>query len=778
VLDEDSHPVPRVEIDQKNPVEGTQPLYTDAAGRFEIDFPTAGSVLLNFSKPGYFRVDDKQIDLTPGLNDVTITLNHETELQQSIEVHSSSTQIDPETTSHLESLVQREILNTPVPTDRDLQQSLTTMPQVLTDSRGVLHVAGARQGQTEVLLDGFEINEPGTGAFNARVNVDAVQGVAVQTGGYGAEYAHAGAGVMAIDTAAGDDHWRFGVTNFVPGVNLQDGVNLGNWSPRITFSGPIQKGRTWFSEALTGQRTFHLVTELPAGQNTEVQWRGDNLLRVQTNLASWNTLQASFLFNKSSDERVGLGPYSPASTTTDAESNRYFASVKDQIFVGHTVFDFGAAYDTGNQNNTPHGNATYVVTPSNTSGNYFQTTAQHSRRLQGIGNLTVGSLHALGEHTLSAGWNVAGVDFSQNSQRSEIEYLRADGTLSDAATFFGSGDFHVANTQAGGYVQDLWRPFKPLLLSAGLRADWDRLIHRSLVEPRLAMNWLPVKDGRMKFTLAWGLHYQPLNLQILGQGSDQQRSDLFYNAAGTVPMLPPAITTFVVPLNQLSQPRTYNTTAEWDDKVAEGTYVGASFLLREGRNGFAYQLTNPPETFVLQDHRSDRYVAGEVWVQHAFNDKAEIKIDYTRSSATSSQVLDPTLALPIFSVQGKGPTLWDAPNRLIATGWTPIPIWQLFLSGFFEYHTGFPFSTINEQQQLVGTPNNLRFPNYLSLDVGLEKRFRFRKKEWAIRASCINVTGHNNPDSVVNNIDAPNYLAFAGGHTRSVTGRLRLVTGP
>ena len=192
----------------------------------------------------------------PGINDVSITLNHETELQQSIEVHSASTQIDPETTSHQESLVQREILNTPVPTDRDLQQSLTTMPQVLTDSSGILHVAGARQGQTEVLLDGFEINDPGTGAFNARMNVDAVQDVSVQTGGYGAEYAHAGAGIMAIDTAAGDDHWRFGVTNFVPGLNFQDGVNFGNWSPRITFSGPFKKGKAWFSEAVTGQRTF------------------------------------------------------------------------------------------------------------------------------------------------------------------------------------------------------------------------------------------------------------------------------------------------------------------------------------------------------------------------------------------------------------------------------------------------------------------------------------------------------------------------------------------
>lgn len=280
----------------------------------------------------------------------------------------------------------------------------------------------------------------------------------------------------------------------------------------------------------------------------------------------------------------------------------------------------------------------------------------------------------------------------------------------------------------------------------------------------------------MKFTLAWGIHYQPLNLAILSQGMDQQRNDQYYDSTGTVPILPPTLTTFSVPLNRLVQPRTYNTTAEWDDKITGKTYVGASFLLREGRSGFAYQPANPAGTFLLQNNRSDRYVSGEVWVQHSFDEKTEIKIDYTRSRANSSQVLEPTLAQLIVFAQGPGPVLWDSPNRVVATGWTPLPVWQLFLSGFFEYHTGFPFSAINERQQLVSAPNGLRFPDYLSLDLGLEKRFRFRKHEWGIRASVINATGHNNPDSVVNNVDAVNYLTFAGGHTRTVTGRLRLVT--
>jgi hypothetical protein len=778
VIDEDSEPVPRVEIMAANSAAGAQEIYTDVAGRFEIDLPQSGAVVLSFSKPGFFRIDNRQIQLMPGVNEVTINLSHETELEQNVEVHSSTTQIDPETTSHQESLVQRDIVSTPVPATRDLQQSLTTMPQTVTDSAGALHVAGARQGQTEVLLDGFEINDPGTGAFTARMNVDAVQEVSVETGGYGAEFAHAGAGVLSIDTISGDDKLRFGFTNFAPGLNFQDGVQLGNWDPRIIFSGPFKKGKFWFSEAVTGLRTFSIVTELPNGQNTEIQWGGDSLFRLQANLTPWNTLQGSFLFNKTLDSHAGLGPYSPDSTTTQFNSTRDIGSVKDQIIMGHTLLELGSAYDGEAVDNTPQGNAPYIVTPSTTSGNYFLRTSQRSRRIQGIGDITAGSLTWHGEHTLSAGGNISELNFHEDSTRGQIEYVRADGTLSDRATFLGSGLARMSNTQSGGYVQDHWRPVKPLVITVGIRTDWDSRIHRGLVEPRVAMNWVPAKDGRMKFTVAWGVHYQPLSLLILSQGFDQQRSDQFYDSTGTVPVLPATITTFVVPLRDLEQPRSYNTMVEWDDRLNAKTYVGTSFLLRELDDGFAYQMTNPPGTFLLEDHRDDRYVSGEVWIQHDFNDKTQIKIDYTRSSATSSQVLDPTLAHLIFAAQGSGPVLWDSPNRVVATGWTPIPIWDLFLSGFFEYHTGFPFSSINEEQQLVGAPNGRRFPNYISLDLGLEKRFIFRKREWAIRISGINVLAHNNPNTVVNNVDAPNYLQFAGGHTAMFSARLRLVTQP
>jgi hypothetical protein len=794
VVDENGQPVSRVEVGLRYGNGISQTVYTDTVGRFELRVPNISQILLSLSKPGFFRIDDRVLDLAPGATEISLTLNHETEVKQQLEVQSEPVQIDPDTTSHQESLVQHEILNVPVPSSHDLQQNLRTIPQVIADVGGKLHVAGGRQGQTEVLLDGFEINDPASGSFTSRVDVDAVRTVTIETGGYGAQYAHASAGILALDTRSGDDRWRFGVTNFIPDVSLQQDLHLGNWYPRMSISGPLVKGRTWFSDALSVQRNFVLVKELPIGQNIDSVWSGDNLLRGQVNLTARDTLQGSFLFNGLTNPQQGLGAFSPQSTTSNFKSWRYFVSAKDQIWVGRTLFDIGAAVDTGGTDSNPQGTLPYVVTPSNASGNYFQTFSQHSRRLQLVGNMTTGALNFYGTHSVSAGLNADSGDFSQTATRTEIDFERSDGSLSDRVTFRnrdgsdGPAAFKMSNMQLGGYAQDLWRPWKPIVFSVGVRTDWDHLIQENVFQPRIAVNWVPADDGRMKFTLAWGKHYQPLNLSVFGQGSDQRRVDQFYNPPSTT-CIPPApcptptpagpaiVSLFAAPLNDLQQPRSYNTTAEWQERFFESTFVGASFLLRESRDGFAWEALSAAGAFLLQNNRQDRYISGEAWVRHAFGDEAQIELDYTRSRASSNEVLDPNLAALFLAPQQPGPLQWDAPQRVVSSGWTPIPLWGLLLSEFLEYRTGFPFSVVNDQQQLVGASNRVRFPNYFSLNLGLEKRFLFQGHEWAVRVTGVNISGHANPDSVVNNKDAPNYLMFAGGQRRAFTVRVRLVTG-
>jgi outer membrane receptor protein involved in Fe transport len=443
-----------------------------------------------------------------------------------------------------------------------------------------------------------------------------------------------------------------------------------------------------------------------------------------------------------------------------------------------TLIEFGAAAEHRSAENFPMGSAAYVVTPSSVAGNFFEARRQRVRRWQTIGNVILPSRHWHGSHDFQAGVNLASIAFTQSAVRNLIEHLRADGTLSQRATFSGPAEFRLTNTQFGAYAQDSWRIVPPLLLQAGLRVDWDRLLQRALVQPRVAANFLPFPDDRAKLSVAWGIYYQPIDLALWGQGFDQQQSDLLFDATGVIPILGPVASRFVVPTSGLQQPRFLATSVEWIQRIKGNTLAGVQFIHRNQRHGFAYepQPPGPPGgILLLQDHRRDTYRAVELWLRHSFREKAELFASYTYSRARSNEALDYSLGALLFSRQEPGPLAWDSPNRFLSWGWGPGPFWKLWLSYFFEYRTGFPFSVVNQRRQLVGPLGRLRFPDYLSLNVGIERRFRLRGFEWAARLSVINLTGHANPNAVVNNIDAPNFLAFAGGQRRAFTGRLRLV---
>jgi hypothetical protein len=780
VVDEDGHPVDRVEVTARWGTNEPVIVYSDAVGDFKIPSVTLDRISIVLNKPGFYKVEDPALHVKAGVNNIPFALSHEQQLEEQVNVSSTATQIDPDTTSHEATIDQKEIIDTPVASTHDLQQSLVTIPNVVQDTGGTLHVAGARQGQTEVLLDGFEVNDPANGTYAPQMDVDAVETTTVQSGGYGAQYSHAAAGILEIDTYTGDDKWRFGITNFIPSADVQDGFHFGTWFPRMNFSGPIKKGRAWFSMASSVQHSYVVIGSLPSGQNLQTSWAGDNLLRFQFKITPKNIFQANFLYNQSSQPQFGLGPFSPLSTTQNRQANRSFVSLRDQVFAGRTLFQFGLAGDTGHVETTPQGDMAYIVQPAYSLGNYFQTQSQTPQRLQLVGDIITDSVKFWGTHTFSEGWNVDGVDVRQSSVRNEIQYEEENGTLTETATFTGPSAFRISNTQIGGYAQDQWRLVKPLVFSVGVRVDWDRLIQQALVQPRLAMNWVPLGDGRMKITVAWGEHYQPLNLLTFGQAFDQERISTFYDAAGTEPLGPPVTSAFLLPHGGLLQGRSYNSTAEWEMKVRQDTLVGAAYLLRQGENGLAWEFM-PDESFLLQSNRNDYFESEEAWIRHDFGDKAEITVDYVHEIARSNEVLDPTLFTLLLSPQQGGRLPWDAPNRIVTHGWTPLPAvpkihWHLLLSYFFEYHTGFPYSAVNDELQLVGAPDTYRFPTYYNLNVGLEKEFRFRNREWAIRVSSNNITGHDNPLEVVNNIDAPNFGAFYGGTGRALTARIRLIT--
>jgi len=766
VEDERKQPVASVQVTLHSAA-GMQRTTTDDLGKFQFDSLPSDDYRLDFDKADFFRLADYAVTMAGEPIEITVTINHEFEIRSQLDVVSTPYEVVPEQTRHQEELVAREIREDPTPSSHTLQNSLTAIPAVIQDNNGLLHVAGGRQEDTLYMLDGFQLNNPATGLFDARINVDGVRTADVTTGRYGSQYINAGASVLALETESGTDRSRFRTTNFFPSLSFERGTHLGSWFPRMTFSGPLRKGRAWFADGVSIQHDFTLVRELPPGSDISEDWSGDNLFRVQYNVTPSQSLQGNFLYNAENATRTGLSPISPASTTTDLHIHRYLVSGKDQITFNRGFFEIGIASDTYHLSRVPQGSQAYVLTPTGPQGNYFENVLQDSGRWQGRADITLPGREWHGAHDIQAGINFDRTHLDQTTNRRTVEIVQSDGTLVRSSSFSGNSQISPSEWRSGGYLQDSWKVLPTVIIQSSFRIDGNDFVGRTLPQPRFAVNWIP--QNSMKFSLGWGLYDQAVYLSLIGQSLDQQRIDVIGAA-------PPIVTSFTR-MSSLHEPYFQTTSAEWQKTWNARTKSTVYFVERRQRNGLVYENSSADpfrRDLQLNNSRADRYRSIEVSLRRSLQDnRGDVMIDYTYSQARSNKIFDYSLEDFLLTPQASGPLQWDVPHRVISRGAIQTNVWKLLFSYFGDYHTGFPFTAVNSQYQFA--PNAFRFPSYFSLNIGAEKRFPFHGYQWAVRLSVINATNHNNYNTVINNVDAPTFRTFSGGQHRAFTARLRLV---
>jgi hypothetical protein len=782
VLDENGQPVSGVQVKLEGLGRQRISALTDDAGYFSVLNLPPGEYTVQMEKVDFFVLRGQTIQVSAATSDFTFTLNHIQEVREKVDVVADPNRIEPTETPQSATLTSTEFFYIPVPSSHDYQQSMVALPQIVRDNQAVLHIAGARATQSQYLMDGFEVGDPVSGTLTIPLIVDALRTAEVETGRFGAEFAHPGAAILKFETPEGDDHWRFNATDFIPGLRSEQGVRLGNYYPRITFSGPLVKGKLWFLQSFSFDHTLSIERDIKTGNNTSEQWSGDTFSRLLWRVAANDSLHFTLLYNNESDTSVGLDSLHPQSTTLDEPSNRVFASIKNQLWWNHTLFEVGFAEDRTVRDFDPQGNAPYLLFVNGAQGNFFQRSDQASRRHQFFADAIRPGFHWHGLHTISAGTNISLVALNQSSTRGEIQAFNAAQQLVRLTTFTGNANIDVDNTLAGAFVQDNWSLSSRWVAQVGLRGDWDQFVRSTMVQPRAAVNYLPFADGRGKFSIGWGIYNIPLSLSVLGQTQDQQQVDTLYNPATGAVIAGPATSTFTLPAHGLQQPFFDITSAGWQERIWKKTIVSVELLARNGHRELAFETSSPGQigsTFLLQSTRRDKYRGATIAARHTFEKGAVLFGSYTRSRANTDQALDPVLGALYFAPQQGAPLAWDAPNRALSWGTVPTPFWGIDFAYFFEYRTGYPFSVVNQQQFLIGAPDSRRFPDYASLNISLEKKFRFGKYLFAIRGTVINLTGRQNPTVVVNNIDAvgvtPPFLNFSGGQGRAFTGRLRFL---
>jgi hypothetical protein len=791
VLDENGAAVPgaRIEFTSASGVKQAA-ASASASGEFRVELKP-GEYLVRTGHVGYFELDRYPVRVGDSPVHLAISLTHIKELVESIEVQASPPAIDPTQTTEQKELNNLEILEVPYPAPSDLRSSLPLFPGVVQDRTRQLHFNGGSADQATYLLDGFNISNPITGTLEARMSIDAVRAMELETSRFPAGKGRGSTASLDLKSGMGDDHLSFSGTNFFPGVTNQRGFYVNKWTPRVTFSGPIAPGRAWFYNGFDGFYGLDTIRELPPGRDRTRGLMGNNLTRFQVNVTPKQILTVSFLANYSDTDRAGLSFLDPAETTSDRRGNFFMSMLRHQIyFQNGLILELGFADSRGSARDVPMGSATYQITPFARRGNYFVDASRKISRQQWLSNLTLPARRLFGTHQLSFGADFERPAFEQNTVRHEYQVLRTDGSLARKVDFAGPGLVREHNFQSALYAQDRWAPREDLQFELGLRTDRDRIVSRTVLSPRASVAWAPGWLLDTKFSAGYGIFHDALTLGILGESEDQSSVATFYNRSGGV-SLGPVITSFRADPHSLRIPASRVLSLAVDRKLPANFYGHLAWLRRAGLDGLTYENARVPVqmrsiAYFLTNQRHDRYDSLEFSARRTFRGQFEWFGGYTWSRARTDAIIGYSLENPIFARQAPGPLDWDTPHRFITWGWAPVPAPRLprpfarlmtdvSISYLTEARTGFPFSVVNEEGFLVGKPNERRFPTYFSINLHLEKKFRFRGTMWAWRFGLNNLTDRDNPNVVNNTVDSPGFLTYQRGQPRSFSMRLRFL---
>src|SRR5947209_4635447 len=269
---------------------------TDFGGRCRFSVPSAGTYRLRVEKEGFYAMEQSSVQVSPN-SAIDVVLSHQQEAREVVNVVESPPAIDPAQISLQETLSGLDVLNIPYPATHDYRNVLNFIPGVVQDVNGQPHIAGAQTYQTVTVLDGFNVTQPANGQLLVRVSTDAFRSIQVEPAREPAEFGKGSGGVLRLNTGIGDDHFRFAGTDFIPSLQNKHGWRFNQFLPRLTFSGPLRKGKMWFYDAFDGEYDLIIFTDLPRGADDDPVVRIDNLSTVQTNITNRNILSTSFLIN-------------------------------------------------------------------------------------------------------------------------------------------------------------------------------------------------------------------------------------------------------------------------------------------------------------------------------------------------------------------------------------------------------------------------------------------------------------------------------------------------
>jgi Carboxypeptidase regulatory-like domain len=210
---------------------------SDPTGSFLLQLPAGGDYSLRVDREGFFVASEPRVAVPAGATEATpvevhISLTSIHEIRSTVEVKGEPGLADMDRVTPQTTLSSRSLYDVPFPNPNSLRSGLRLVPGVVQDNAGGIHLYGGSEDQAQYSFEGFQLNAPLTGNFDARMSLEAVESVDVQSSPSDADMGRGEAGTMLLRARTGGDEFKFSGTEYFPGIDLGRGFQLESWTPR------------------------------------------------------------------------------------------------------------------------------------------------------------------------------------------------------------------------------------------------------------------------------------------------------------------------------------------------------------------------------------------------------------------------------------------------------------------------------------------------------------------------------------------------------------------
>jgi outer membrane receptor protein involved in Fe transport len=753
---------------------------TDMDGRFQIDLPP-GTYSLSAELQGFRTLAKSlKVDALPVALDLTMELMAVTE--QVLVTAGGEQPVLSDSRAGAPAVITREVIDTAILPNNTVFDVLPLLPNVVRGPDGLISVAGARAPQGQLLIDGLSQNDPVLGESAVMLPLEAVHSVEVLSHGYPTQFGRASGGVTIVSMRPISDQLQFDANSFDPRLHFAGGGIRGieAWEPNLGLSGPIVKGRLWFTQGLD-YRFLRNSFETVAGDeetryNALLSWSAlDLALTPSHRISGW------FSADPQRIEHDNINAFTLGSALPKVDRGGLRGAVVDRRVLGRaTTVETGVQVTNIKTVIEPAGDLPYLMGHDLIRGNYFDSQDRVASRAE-LSQTWTHSLGSSGHHLLKVGGQLARIAFDGTNASGRVEQFRSDGTLARSIEFLGSAMPKASGFEAALFAQDAWDLSPAVAVDLGVRYDDATVTRARVIAPRVGATWKI--DGETTLAGGVGVFSDKVLLAAAAFPSLEERQVTEFDATGTV--AGPArtyVNRFAAPL---TLPRANAWHAQLDRRFGSGLLARLAYQERHGEDEPVIDVFNQPgaEALVLRSDGTSRARSLETTVGYRSAGTGQsIYVSYVRSSSIGNLndfvTIEGTSKEPFVQPDEVGPLSADVPNRLLAWGMAKLPH-RVTIAPFLELRNGFPYSAIGDDWRDVGPRNGRRFPMFASLDLVINKIMSLpgNLPNAKIGLKFYNLTNSFDGRDIQRDIDRADYGSVYNPIRRQIRGVFELLWG-